>query len=117
MDNCGEDLLTIRPARAPASARKSRPDRGLAQYLAESVVHHGGANAGCDGSFYDDALTLGGRAARASPRSSGSTSRRPANWARMNSGASIGLIPAKLSVSARAMVTAGLAKDVEDVNQ
>ena len=32
-------------------------------------------------------------------------------------GASTGLIPAKVSLKARAIVTAGLAKDVEEVNQ
>ncbi len=35
----------------------------------------------------------------------------------MNIGTSIGAIPEKLFVSARAIVTAGLAKDVEAVNQ
>src|SRR5436190_11052534 len=35
----------------------------------------------------------------------------------MNPGASAGRIPAKLSVAARASVTAGLANDVDDVNQ
>jgi hypothetical protein len=35
----------------------------------------------------------------------------------MSSGASTGRIPAKVFVKARASVTAGLAKDVEAVNQ
>ena len=35
----------------------------------------------------------------------------------MNPGASIGRMPLKVSVSVRAKVTAGLAKDVEAVNQ
>jgi len=35
----------------------------------------------------------------------------------MNPGASMGRMPAKVSLAARASVTAGLAKDVEDVNQ
>ena len=35
----------------------------------------------------------------------------------MNAGASIGRIPANVSVNARARVTAGFAKDVEAVNQ
>jgi len=34
-----------------------------------------------------------------------------------NAWTSIGLIPAKVSLAARAIVTAGLANDVEDVNQ
>ena len=41
----------------------------------------------------------------------------PANCATMNPGASAGRIPANVSLSARAMVTAGFAKDVEAVNQ
>src|SRR5882724_4445933 len=41
----------------------------------------------------------------------------PANCAAMNSGASAGRIPAKVSDNARAMVTAGFAKEVEAVNQ
>ena len=35
----------------------------------------------------------------------------------MNAGASAGRMPAKVSLAARASVTAGLAKDVEAVNQ
>ena len=41
----------------------------------------------------------------------------PTSWATMNIGTSAGAIPEKLFVSARAMVTAGLAKDVDAVNQ
>jgi len=41
----------------------------------------------------------------------------PHNWAAMNPGASGGRIPAKVSLAHRASVTAGLAKDVEDVYQ
>jgi len=37
--------------------------------------------------------------------------------AAMNMGASAGAIPEKLFVSAQAIVTAGLAKDVDHVNQ
>lgn len=43
--------------------------------------------------------------------------RAPASCATMNMGTSPGAIPEKLSVSARAIVTAGLAKEVEAVNQ
>ncbi len=39
------------------------------------------------------------------------------NWAAMNAGMSEGAIPAKLSENPLAMVTAGFAKDVEEVNQ
>ena len=41
----------------------------------------------------------------------------PASCATMNAGTSAGRMPAKLSVSARATVTAGLANEVEEVNQ
>jgi alpha-galactosidase len=41
----------------------------------------------------------------------------PATWAMMNPGASAGRMPAKVSLAARASVTAGLANDVDDVNQ
>ena len=40
-----------------------------------------------------------------------------ANWTRMNRGADDGAIPAKVLEKLRAIVTAGLAKDVEAVNQ
>ena len=38
-------------------------------------------------------------------------------WARIKAGAAEGAMPAKVSDMDRAMVTAGLAKDVEAVNQ
>jgi hypothetical protein len=41
----------------------------------------------------------------------------PHSWAAMNPGTFIGRIPAKVSLAHRASVTAGLAKDVEEVNQ
>jgi hypothetical protein len=41
----------------------------------------------------------------------------PANCATMNPGASAGRMPANVSDAARASVTAGLANEVEDVNQ
>ena len=41
----------------------------------------------------------------------------PASWHRMNSGTLAGAIPAKVSDSERAIVIAGLANEVEDVNQ
>ena len=41
----------------------------------------------------------------------------PANSAMTNSGALEGAMPAKVSVRQRAMVTAGLANEVEAVNQ
>jgi hypothetical protein len=41
----------------------------------------------------------------------------PRSWATMKPDASTGRMPAKVSLAARARVTAGLAKDVDDVNQ
>jgi hypothetical protein len=41
----------------------------------------------------------------------------PKNSTTTNEGASMGRIPANVSLKDRAMVTAGLAKDVDDVNQ
>src|SRR5260370_25165318 len=41
----------------------------------------------------------------------------PASWASMNAAIPAGAIPAKVSESDRAIVTAGVAKDVEAVNQ
>ena len=41
----------------------------------------------------------------------------PAAWAAMKAGASIGRMPEKVSVNNRAIVTAGLANEVDAVNQ
>jgi hypothetical protein len=41
----------------------------------------------------------------------------PSAWATMNPGTSAGRMPAKVSLAARAMVTAGLANEVDAVNQ
>jgi hypothetical protein len=41
----------------------------------------------------------------------------PANWADMNAAIPAGAMPAKVSESERAIVTAGFANDVEAVNQ
>jgi hypothetical protein len=41
----------------------------------------------------------------------------PVNWVTTNIGTSIGLMPANVSVNARASVTAGLANEVDAVNQ
>jgi len=41
----------------------------------------------------------------------------PKSWPTMKPGTSIGRIPAKVSLAARARVTAGFAKEVDDVNQ
>jgi hypothetical protein len=41
----------------------------------------------------------------------------PINWARINAGTELSSIPAKVSDKDRAKVTAGLAKDVEEVKK
>ena len=43
--------------------------------------------------------------------------RAPTNCATMNAGASVGAMPLNVLVNDRAIVTAGLANDVEAVNQ
>ena len=50
-------------------------------------------------------------------RTSMAATRAAASWARMKAGACAGKMPEKLSVKERAIVTAGLAKLVDDVNQ
>ena len=41
----------------------------------------------------------------------------PTSWAAMNAGTDAGAIPVKVSVNIRPMVTAGLAKEVEEVKK
>src|SRR5215510_79567 len=41
----------------------------------------------------------------------------PRNWTQMNASTLVGAIPAKVSLRPRAIVTAGLAKEVDAVNQ
>jgi len=41
----------------------------------------------------------------------------PKSWTMMKPGASLGRIPANVSLAERARVTAGFANDVDDVNQ
>src|SRR6185295_5494925 len=70
-------------------------------------------------------LTARGRTTSGADRGSAGTSHRkravaaaaPRSCATMNPGASAGRIPANVSEAARASVTAGLANDVEAVNQ
>ena len=52
-----------------------------------------------------------------STRATPTASRAPASCAATNAGADAGAMPAKLSDRVRAIVTAGLAKLVDDVNQ
>ncbi len=56
-------------------------------------------------------------AGRSSQPHSQVASTAPASWAAMKAGASTGRMPANVSVRPRAIVTAGLAKQVEAVNQ
>ena len=58
-----------------------------------------------------------GRARGVSASASPSPRAAPPNWARMNHPAELGAMPAKVSVTMRPIVTAGLANDVDDVNQ
>ena len=50
-------------------------------------------------------------------RKSTNAKKAPRIWLRMNAGASTGRMPEKVSVSKRAIVTAGWANHVEAVNQ
>ena len=50
-------------------------------------------------------------------RNIGNAKAKPANWARTKPGTSAGRMPANVSLSDRAIVTAGLANEVEAVNQ
>src|SRR5262245_20348017 len=52
-----------------------------------------------------------------SQRNSAVPAAAPSNWAPTKPGTSAGRIPAKVSVIARAIVTAGFANDVDAVNQ
>src|SRR4029453_13166786 len=53
----------------------------------------------------------------ASQRKSAVAATPPIAWPARNPGTTTGRIPAKVSLAARASVTAGLANDVEEVNQ
>lgn len=55
--------------------------------------------------------------ASVSQRKSNVAANAPASWATMKAGVSTGRMPAKVLEKGRASVTAGLAKDVEAVNQ
>ena len=52
-----------------------------------------------------------------SHRKSNVAANAPANWATTNPVTSAGLMPENVLLNDRAMVTSGLANDVEDVNQ
>ena len=58
-----------------------------------------------------------GRIGRKSKRATPNAASAPAYCANINAGASMGRIPENVLLSARAMVIAGFANDVEAVNQ
>ena len=60
---------------------------------------------------------VGVSASRNSQAKNNVANRAAISWAAMKAGMSEGVIPAKLSENPLAMVTAGFAKDVEEVNQ
>jgi hypothetical protein len=62
-------------------------------------------------------VTLTGHYLRQSHRPSITAKSIPPSWAKIKPGAAEGAMPANVSEIDRAMVTAGLAKDVEAVNQ
>src|SRR5258708_5245644 len=62
-------------------------------------------------------LSRVGLAAGSSQRKARVAATAPASCAAMNPGVSTGRIPAKVSLAARASVTAGLANEVDAVNQ
>jgi len=69
------------------------------------------------GSVRDDHLGRDVGQRRNEPPNSAVAAAAPKSCTTMNPGASCGRMPAKVSVAARARVTAGLAKLVEAVNQ
>ena len=64
----------------------------------------------------DRAVLLSGPCGH-SQRATGSAATAPASWAAMKAGTFCGAMPANVSLRLRAMVTAGLANEVEAVNQ
>ena len=67
--------------------------------------------------MWHEGIVGGGRGVGYSNRTSPAPTPAPTSCARMNGGTDAGAIPAKVSEKARPRVTAGLAKDVEFVNQ
>ena len=100
---------TSGPSRAFAST-------ALRQQAGQGVRAAGTAAAGC-GSSWPESGRLTAGASSVSQANSAVAAAAPAICATTKAGASIGRIPAKVSESARATVTTGLAKEVEEVNQ
>ena len=119
-----------RPAHRPGLARqRPRASRGRAgggRDRHHRDVHHAGGDRArpAGGSGFRGVRARGGHAcslgARRAPSSQPNTrvaAAAPTSWARMKAGMCAGWIPENVSVSARATVTAGLAKEVDEVNQ
>jgi len=66
---------------------------------------------------YDGSGALSGFALANNKRATGTAARAPRNCARMNAGTWDGEMPAKVSDKERAMVIAGFANEVDEVNQ
>jgi len=74
-------------------------------------------DAACETLKAGGARLIGPQPSRSSQRKISVAAAAPASWARMKPGACAGMMPEKVSVRLRAIVTAGLAKEVEEVNQ
>jgi hypothetical protein len=62
-------------------------------------------------------MTQSGHYVRQSQRPIHTAASIPTNWAKMKANTPVGAIPANVFENERAIVTAGLAKEVEAVNQ
>ncbi len=91
----------VLPTRSPQDSSTASNLKGNAKTLASSQL---GSN------------EVAARAP-ASQRANSVAAPPPSSWPRTKSGTLYGEIPAKVSVIARAKVTAGLANEVDDVNQ
>src|SRR5205085_418433 len=77
---------------------------------------HGGSPQAASGWSWGTTRSRAGRPGNRN-RARPTAARPPTTWATMNPGADDGWMPANVSLRVRPMVTAGLAKLVDDVNQ
>ena len=77
---------------------------------------HGSSRSG-QGGLAPEQITRADYSARNSQPKISAAKAAPTNWAAINIGTSEGAMPANVSENARPMATAGLAKDVDAVNQ
>ena len=96
------------PRSRPRSARRRAAQEALGHLAPRRVVVH---------ETHATRVSHQARRRRASQRNSAVAAAAPTSCATMNPGASAGRMPANVSVAARASVTAGLANDVDAVNQ